>query len=86
MSGMRSMFKELDETRKLRVRLGDDKLLQAEGKEIVAIRTSHGKIKLLHDVFFVPSLSHNLLSVGQLMASGYSVLFDDASCTIRDKK
>nr|XP_010918050.1 uncharacterized protein LOC105042504 [Elaeis guineensis] len=32
MSGMRSMFKELDETHKLRVRLGEDKLLQTEEK------------------------------------------------------
>ena len=29
---------------------------------------------------------HIICCVGQLMASGYSVLFDDASCTIKDKK
>jgi len=35
---------------------------------------------------FVPSLSHNLLSIGQLMISGYSIFFDDGVCTIKNKK
>lgn len=48
--------------------------------------TSHGKVKFLHDVKFVPNFAHNLLSVGQLIASGYLVLFDDRVCTIKDKK
>ena len=33
----------------------------------------------------VPSLYHNLLSIGQLMTSGYSILFDDGHYVIRDK-
>ena len=43
-------------------------------------------MKLLHDVQFVPTLAHNLLSVGQLMTSGYSVMFDGSSCVINEKK
>lgn len=36
--------------------------------------------------FFVPSLSQNLLSVGQLMGNRFSVLFEDDSCVIKDRK
>lgn len=44
-------------------------------------------IKLLQDVMIVPSLSHNfLISIGKLMTSGYSILFDDGCYFIRDKK
>ena len=50
------------------------------------MKTNQGKVKYLDNVFFVPTLSHNLLSVGQLVNDGYSVIFDDGSCTIRDKK
>ena len=35
-----------------------------------------GNVKLLHDVQFVPSIADNMLSVGQLMISGYSMVFD----------
>ncbi|XP_016567276.1 uncharacterized protein LOC107865544 [Capsicum annuum] len=84
-SGMKSIFKELDKTQKSIVRLGDNNSLQAKGKGTVAIKCSHGKVKFLHDVQFFPSLAHNLLSVRKLIAAGYSLLFDDRACVIKDK-
>ena len=64
--------------------LGDSKKIQVEGKGTISI-TIKGNAKILQDVMLVPSLSHNLLSIGQLMVTGYSILFDDEHCFIRDK-
>ncbi|XP_069148053.1 uncharacterized protein [Solanum lycopersicum] len=86
MSGTKSLFKDLDESKKSDVRLGDNKKIQVEGEGTVSIMTSQGNAKILEDVMFVPSLSHNLLSIGQLMISGYSISFDDGVCTIKNKK
>ena len=86
MSGMKSIFNEIDETLKSTVRLGDNNGLQAEGKGTVAIRNICGKVKLLDDVQFVPRSAHNLLNVEKLLANGYSLLFDDRACVIKDKK
>ncbi|XP_021893053.1 uncharacterized protein LOC110811010 [Carica papaya] len=87
MTGIKSLFKELDESCKVKVRLGDDEQMQVEGKGTVALSNGHGNTKLLHNVYFVPALSsQNLLSIGQFMASGYSIMFDDVSCVIRNKK
>ncbi|RVW26239.1 Retrovirus-related Pol polyprotein from transposon TNT 1-94 [Vitis vinifera] len=86
MTGIKSLFKELDESHKLKVKLGDDKQVQVEGKGTVAVNNGHGNVKLLYNVYFIPSLTQNLLSVGQLMVSGYSILFDGATCVIKDKK
>ena len=33
--------------------------------------------KNIYDVYYVPNLKHNLLSIGQLMAHGYDVTFHD---------
>ncbi|KAJ8759987.1 hypothetical protein K2173_010843 [Erythroxylum novogranatense] len=85
MFGTTSLFKEIDESKKSEVTLRDNKKLKVEGKGIVSITTSQGTAKILQDVVFVPSLSHNLLSIRQLMFSGYSVLFDDGFCTIKDQ-
>ena len=85
MSGTKSLFKDLDESKKSNVRLGDNKKIQVEGEGTVSIMTSQGNAKILEDVMFVPSLSHNLLSVGELMISGYSISFDDGVCTIKNK-
>uniref|UniRef100_A0A3Q7HIM5 Uncharacterized protein n=1 Tax=Solanum lycopersicum TaxID=4081 RepID=A0A3Q7HIM5_SOLLC len=86
MSGTKSLFKDLDESKKSDVRLGDNKKVQVEGEGTVSIMISQGNTKILEDVMFVPSLSHNLLSIEQLMISGYSISFDDGVCTIKNKK
>jgi len=86
MSSSKSLFRDLDKSQKSEVRLGDDKQVHVEGKGIVEIKTVQGNVKLLYDVQYVPTLAHNLLSVGQLITSRYSVVFDDQACDIKDKK
>lgn len=86
MTSLKSLFKELDETQKQTVRLGDNKKVQVEGREVVAIKTTLNTLKILHDVQYVQSnIVHNLLSVGQLLSNGYSILFDNEACIIQDK-
>ena len=61
MTGDKSLFKDLDESLKSEVRLGDNKLVKVEGKGSIAIVTQSGITKLLNDVQIVPSLAHNLI-------------------------
>ena len=49
MCSNKEMFKELDESRKIQVRLGDDKSIQVEGKGTVAVKDGHGNTKLIYD-------------------------------------
>lgn len=86
MTGTGSLFKALDENQKNEVRFGDDRMVKVEGKGTIGNKTSQGTVKLLHDVQFVPNLTHNSLSVGQLMGEGYSVLFDGGIGSVYDKK
>ncbi|XP_015078146.1 uncharacterized protein LOC107021946 [Solanum pennellii] len=80
------MMNDLDESQKYDVRLGDNKKIKVEGEGTVSIMTSQGNAKILEDVMCVPSLSNNLLSIGQLMISGYSISFDDGVYTFKNKK
>ena len=86
MTCLKSIFHVLDKSQKMTVQLGNGKELQVEGKGKVGLETSHGKLKFLHNVQFVPDLDYSLLSVGQLMASGYSILFDNDTCAIKEKQ
>uniref|UniRef100_A0A2N9EI16 Integrase catalytic domain-containing protein n=1 Tax=Fagus sylvatica TaxID=28930 RepID=A0A2N9EI16_FAGSY len=79
-------FVELDRSYSSVVKLRDGKLKKVEGKGTIAVNTNGGNRKFIHDVLYVPSLSQNLLSVGQLLRKGYSLLFDDGECTVYDKK
>nr|GFA35175.1 retrovirus-related Pol polyprotein from transposon TNT 1-94 [Tanacetum cinerariifolium] len=81
----RSLFVDLDTLENSIVHLGDDKPVQVEGKGTIAINTTTGKKKVLHDVLFVPKLAHNLLSIEHLMCSRLVIVFDDGYCYIQDK-
>nr|GEZ53461.1 putative mitochondrial protein [Tanacetum cinerariifolium] len=84
MTGDRSKFKELDESVKLHMRLGDDNRLKVKGHGTAEILLGNNT-KLIKEVQFAPSLAQNLLSVGQLNESGYVVIFDDGECIVKNK-
>jgi len=82
MTDSKESFITLDESFKIDVRLGDKTKLVVEGKGTVKIRTGNNNFKLLEHVYYAPKLEYNLLSVGQLMKKGYTLLFDDGNCFI----
>ncbi|VFQ83594.1 unnamed protein product [Cuscuta campestris] len=82
----KEMFKELDESYKFEVKLGNNNAIQIEGRGVVEVKNCHGILNHIHDVYFIPKLAYNLLSVGKLMSTGYMVFFEDNSCVIKEKK
>lgn len=66
MTGKKSLFTQLAESLSHVVKLGDDNDMKVNGKGAVTITLQSGALKLIHDVYYVPQLAHNLLSIGQL--------------------
>ena len=52
---------------------------------MIAVYAKDGKRRTIHDIYYVPSLMCNLLSVGQLLEKEYRVFFKKNVCTIYDK-
>ena len=50
-----------------------------------SVLTKKGERKTISDVYYVPDMKCNLLSIGQLIQKGYNVFFEDNVCTIMDK-
>ena len=63
--------------------MGNDNIVDAMGKGAINVIKKLGK-KTIPDVYFVPSLKNNLISVGHLIQNGYRVSFEDNACTIFD--
>jgi hypothetical protein len=78
-----NLFKHLDKSSVSKVRIGNGEYIPVKGKGTVAIEGNSG-IKLISDVLFVPEIDQNLLSVGQLLEKGYSVVFKNKHCLISD--
>lgn len=69
----RNLFKEFTFMGNKKVRIGNGDYILAKGKGIVAIATNSGT-KKFSNVIYVPAIDQNLLSVGQLMKKGFSIL------------
>lgn len=76
----------MDESIKLQVRLDDNILIHIEGKGTIAIKAKTCTKRLIQDVYYSPGLSHNLLSVGQLLKHGFSCWFYHNTYEIENKK
>ncbi|XP_016730377.1 uncharacterized protein [Gossypium hirsutum] len=77
------LFKDLDRTFTSKIRIEDGKLIEAKGKGNVLVSTGSGN-KLITYVLFVPDIDQNLLSVGQLVEKGYTLVFKDGCCIVQD--
>jgi hypothetical protein len=86
MTGNNKLLPCLDSSISSNITLGNDHLVKVQGKGIVPILTKQNVKKDISNVYHVPELKHNLLSVGQLIEKGYKVLFEGASCKINDRK
>jgi hypothetical protein len=83
MSGFKHLFEDLDESYKKAVKLGDDKEIRVKGKGRVVVQASHNT-RVLHDVYYIPQLSQNLLSIGQMLESSCTIIFEGEICRIID--
>ena len=83
MTSDQELFKDLDIFVIAKVKIGNGEYLDSKYKGIVAIQSPTG-LKLLTDVFFVPDLDQNLLSVGKLLENGFKVLFEEKAYVIKE--
>ena len=67
MTGNKVMFSNLDEEIKFEVTTGTDTKISVKGKGRVSIRARNGEQKFVPNVYYVPGLKCNLLSVGNVI-------------------
>ncbi|KAJ4812770.1 polyprotein [Rhynchospora pubera] len=86
MTGDRSKFVELDTHVTGNVRFGNDTKVEIKGKGSVVLATKNGDHKILHDVYYIPKMKSNILSIGQLLENGHKVKMEDHFLWLRDRE
>ena len=86
MTGNRNYFTKLNEKISGKVRFGDDSRIDIKGKGSILFIRKDGKRKTLADVYFIPELRSNIISLGQATESGCDGRMRDDYLTIRDKE
>lgn len=80
MCGKREMFSTMDENFRETVKLGDNSKMQVKGKGSVLMMVN-GISQVVPCVLYVPYLTNNLLSIGQL-AKGLRIVIERGRCDI----
>lgn len=72
---------------------GNEQTIAGNGQQLsisiiglIALATPQNQSLSLSNVYFVPHLSTNLLSIGQVVDEGYSIHFNSFSCIIHDRQ
>ncbi|KAJ1385085.1 Retrovirus-related Pol polyprotein from transposon TNT 1-94 [Sesbania bispinosa] len=81
MCGDKSKFSEMDEVFRHSVKLGNNTKMNVLGKGNVKL-SINGVIFVIQDVFYVPKLKSNLLSIGQLQEKGLIIMIRSGTCNI----
>lgn len=82
MGGSKSFFSNLNKDFRTIVSFGDNSTVNVMGKGDVNIRTKKDNIETISNVFYIPDLKNNLLSVGQLQEKGYVTTIKGGACEI----
>ena len=85
MCGNRSFFSTLDETITGKVRFGDNSRINIRGKGSIRFIFEGGDKKILSNVYYIPGLRSNIVSLGQATEVGCEVRMKDDTLTLFDR-
>ncbi|XP_020412283.1 uncharacterized protein LOC109947160 [Prunus persica] len=86
MCGNKDLFVDLDEKLGGKITFGDDSKISVQGKGKILICLKDGSHLFISNVYYVPTMKSNILSLGQLLEKGYNMQLIDCSLSIRDEQ
>lgn len=86
MTGDQRYFSALDNTITGKVRFGDDSKIDIKGKGTISFTDMNGEARRKNDVYFIPDLRSNIISLGQATESGCDIRLKDDYLTMSDQQ
>src|ERR1051325_8634738 len=77
LTGNKQWLIDFDSRRRTKIKCVDDKYLNAEGMGNVRFKVKNGKNILIKDVWYIPGIRSNMISVGQLIEKCFSIVMKD---------
>jgi hypothetical protein len=84
MSGCRAAFSKIDTAVLSTVHFGDDSMVRIEGHGTAVFVCKNGESQSFDGVYFIPHLTTNIMSAGQLDVIGYKIDIDTGMMKIQE--
>ncbi|GKC20098.1 zinc finger, CCHC-type containing protein [Tanacetum coccineum] len=85
MTGTKSHFRDIDENITGRIRFGDGSYVEIKGKGSILLGCRNHEQKIVSEVYYIPNLKSNILSLGQLTEIGCKIIMDGNQLTLYDR-
>ena len=85
MTGSKAAFSDLDTGVTGSVKFGDGSVVRIEGCGTVLFACKNGEHRTLANVYYIPRLTANIISCGQLDEAGFQILVQDGVMRVRDE-
>ncbi|AAF18643.1 F5J5.14 [Arabidopsis thaliana] len=85
MTGNRAYFSKIDESITGKVRFGDDSCIDIKGKGSILFMSKNGEKKVLAEVYFIPDVKSNIISLGQATEAGCNIRMKENYLTLYDR-
>ena len=85
MCGMKEAFVNIDESYKGKITFGDLSQRSVEGRGKILTKLKNGEHKFITEVFYVPDIKNNILSLRQFLEKGFEVQMNDKNLKIFDE-
>jgi hypothetical protein len=85
MTGTRSALTQIDERVRGTVRFGDGSRVEIEGLGSMVMKDRQNGHKVLTDVYYIPKLKSNIVSLGQLEEKGFTVTLGNGRLCVFDQ-
>jgi len=82
MCGMKEAFVDIGESYKSNITFGNLSQRPIEGRGRILIELKNGEQKFISEVFYVPDMKNNILSLGQFLEKGFEVQMKDKNLKI----
>lgn len=86
MTGLKEKFTKLDENVTGQVHFGDGSSVKIEGKGTITMICKNGEKRHLYDVYYIPCLCSNIISLGQMSERGNRVVLKGDYLWIYDEQ
>nr|GFB77190.1 zinc finger, CCHC-type [Tanacetum cinerariifolium] len=85
MTGTKSHFRDINERITGRICFGYGSYVQIKGRGSILLGCKNNKQKIASDVYYIPNLKSNIISLGQLTEIGCKIIMDGNKLTLYDK-